>query len=214
MLLPSLAELEGVAFGYQQRGLLVAYRERAALLEAEHDLSLLAAAGGVAKRLSAGELCQRIPALSPNLAGGIEYPLDAHIIPGDFVRGLAAEVERRGVAIETHTEVLGIEWSRRAPSAASRAARSTLSESVWMKAFDEIAARRQKPANTSTSSAVPLDWRLPEASATPLVSSRFATKLLEIVLRNNGIMNDAARPAMTLATALLNPSRWSLDMSM
>jgi D-amino-acid dehydrogenase len=110
-----LAELEGMPFGYQQQGLLVAYRERAALLEAEHDLSLLAAAGGVAKRLSAGELCQRIPALSPNLAGGIEYPLDAHITPGDFVRGLAAEVERRGVAIETHTEVLEIEWSRRAP---------------------------------------------------------------------------------------------------
>jgi D-amino-acid dehydrogenase len=110
-----LAELEGVAFGFQQRGLLVAYRERAALREVEHELSLLAAEGGVAKRLSPGELCQRIPALSPNLAGGIEFPSDAHITPGDFVRGLAAEVERRGVAIETHTEVLGIEWSRRAP---------------------------------------------------------------------------------------------------
>jgi D-amino-acid dehydrogenase len=110
-----LAELEGVAFGFQQQGLLIAYRERAALREVEHELSLLAAEGGVAKRLSPGELCQRIPALSPNLAGGVEFPSDAHITPGDFVRGLAAELERRGVAIETHTEVLGIEWSRHAP---------------------------------------------------------------------------------------------------
>jgi D-amino-acid dehydrogenase len=110
-----LAELPSVAFGYQQRGLVLAYRERNALREAERELSRLAAEGGVAKWLSPGELCQRVPALSPDLAGGVEFPSDAHITPGDFVRGLAAEVERRGVSIETHTEVLAIDWSRRAP---------------------------------------------------------------------------------------------------
>ncbi len=110
-----LAELPSVAFGYQQRGLVLAYRERNALREAERELSRLAGEGGVAKWLSPGELCQRVPALSPDLAGGVEFPSDAHITPGDFVRGLAAEVERRGVSIETHTEVLAIDWSRRAP---------------------------------------------------------------------------------------------------
>ena len=35
--------------------------------------------------------------------------------PPSFVRGLAADVARRGAAIETHTEVLGVEWSRRGP---------------------------------------------------------------------------------------------------
>ena len=110
-----LAQLESVAFGFQRRGLLLAYRTQDALREAEEETSLLEAEGGTAKRLGPAELCQRIPALSPQLAGGIELPLDAHITPGDFVRGMAVEVERRGVAIETNTEVLDLEWSRRSP---------------------------------------------------------------------------------------------------
>jgi len=110
-----LAQLENVAFGFQRRGLLLAYRTQDALREAEEETSLLEAEGGSAKRLGPAELCQRIPALAPQLAGGIELPMDAHITPGDFVRGMAAEVERRGVVIETNTEVLDLEWSRRSP---------------------------------------------------------------------------------------------------
>jgi D-amino-acid dehydrogenase len=110
-----LAELPSVAFGFQRRGLLLAYRTQEALREAEQEMSLIEAEGGSAKRIGSGELCQRIPALDPRLAGGIELPSDAHITPGDFVRGLATEVERRGVVIETNTEVLDLEWSRRSP---------------------------------------------------------------------------------------------------
>ena len=110
-----LAELPNVAFGFQRRGLLLAYRNPGALREAEQEMALLEAEGGSVKRLGPAELCQRIPTLAPDLAGGIELPLDAHITPGDFVRGMAVEVERRGVVIETNTEVLGLEWSRRSP---------------------------------------------------------------------------------------------------
>jgi D-amino-acid dehydrogenase len=110
-----LAELGGVAFGFTQAGLAVAYRTREALVEAQHEVNLLEAAGGSAKWLSADELCQRIPALASDLAGGIEFPADAHITPGEFVRGLAVEAERCGLKIYTHTELLGVEWARRAP---------------------------------------------------------------------------------------------------
>jgi D-amino-acid dehydrogenase len=110
-----LARLEGVAFGFQRKGLLLAFRTQDGLREADAEIALIEAEGGTAKRLGPAELCQRIPALDPRLAGGIELPLDAHITPGDFVRGMAAEIERRGVVIETNTEVLDLEWSRRSP---------------------------------------------------------------------------------------------------
>jgi D-amino-acid dehydrogenase len=110
-----LAAIEGLEFGFQQRGLTLAFRTREALIQSQQDVELLEADGGNAKWLSASELCQRNPALSPNLAGGIELPADAHITPGDFVRNLAIELEGRGVAIHPNTEVLDIEWSRRAP---------------------------------------------------------------------------------------------------
>ena len=110
-----LAAIDGLEFGFKQEGLIVACRTGKALRESERDIRLLEEAGGSANWLSADELCQRIPSLSPNLAGGIEFPADAHITPGDFVRNLSAEIARRGVAIHPHTEVLEIEWSRRAP---------------------------------------------------------------------------------------------------
>ena len=110
-----LAAIDGLEFGFKRAGLIIACRTRKALIESEQDVRLLEADGGSAKWLSADELCQRVPPLSPNLAGGIEFPADAHITPGDFVRNLAAQLDRRGVSIHPNTEVLDIEWSRRAP---------------------------------------------------------------------------------------------------
>ena len=102
-------------FGFTQRGLALIFRTAKAMRDAQHDVDLLEAAGGSARWLGVEELRGRVSGLSPELAGGLEFTDDAHITPGDFVRGLAADVARRGAAIETHTEVLGVEWSRRGP---------------------------------------------------------------------------------------------------
>ncbi len=102
-------------FGFTQRGLALIFRTEKAMRDAQRDVDLLEAAGGSAKWLGVEELRGRVPSLSADLAGGLEFPDDAHLTPDDFVRGLAADVARRGAAIETHTEVLGVEWSRRGP---------------------------------------------------------------------------------------------------
>jgi D-amino-acid dehydrogenase len=109
-----LAAIDGLEFGFKREGLILAFRTHKALADSQQDIRLLEAEGGSAKWLSGDELCQRNPSLSPNLAGGIEFSADAHITPGDFVRNLASEIERRGVSIQPNTEVLDIDWSRRA----------------------------------------------------------------------------------------------------
>jgi D-amino-acid dehydrogenase len=100
-------------FGFTQRGLVLVFRTAKAMRDAQHDVDLLEAGGGSAQWLDVEELRDRVPSLSADLIGGLEFTDDAHITPGDFVRGLAADAARRGAAIKTHTEVLGIEWSRR-----------------------------------------------------------------------------------------------------
>jgi len=102
-------------FGFAQRGLVLIFQTAKAMRDAQHEVDLLEAVGGSAKWLGVEALRERIPSLSPALAGGLEFSDDAHITPGNFVRGLAADVARRGASIETHTEVLGVEWSRRGP---------------------------------------------------------------------------------------------------
>jgi D-amino-acid dehydrogenase len=102
-------------FGFTQRGLTLIFRTAKAMRDAQHEVDLLEAAGGSAKWLGVEALREAISGLSPDLAGGLQFPADAHITPGDFVRGLAADVAQRGAAIKTHTEVLGVEWSRRGP---------------------------------------------------------------------------------------------------
>ena len=111
-----LASLPGLAFGYQQRGLLLAFRTRAGLREAQQELPILTDLGGRGESLTREELVERLPLLSPNLAGGIYLPDDAHITPGDFVRGLAGEASRLGAAIHTEAEVLEIEPQRGGPT--------------------------------------------------------------------------------------------------
>ena len=102
-------------FGFTQRGLTLIFQTAEAMRDAQHEVDLLEAAGGSANWLGVAALREAIPGLSSDLAGGLEFPADAHITPGDFVRGLAADVAQRGAAIETHTEVLDVEWSRRGP---------------------------------------------------------------------------------------------------
>ncbi len=111
----ALAEQMDFDFGFSRRGLSLVFRTAEAMREARHEVELLEAAGGTANWLGVDALLERVPGLAADLAGGLEFPDDAHITPGDFVRGLAADVARRGAAIAPNTVVLDIEWPRRGP---------------------------------------------------------------------------------------------------
>jgi len=117
--LASLARYRELArrfeFGFTQRGLTLLFETEKAMRATQHEVDLLEAGGGNARWLAVETLRERIPGVSPHLAGGLELPDDAHITPTDFVRGLAADVARRGATIQTQTEVLELEWSRLRP---------------------------------------------------------------------------------------------------
>src|SRR5205823_7284614 len=79
---------------------------------------------------------------------------------------------------------------------ASRASCNTRSESVFMKAVEEIAATKQNPVNT----------RILDKSTSPVVTLRIESRsVLEIMFKNKGTNSEAAIPKMTLFQKLLPP---------
>ena len=108
-----LAARKGLAFGFQRKGMLKAFNTQDGL-EAGIEEARTLQDGGVETRIMNPE---EIRELEPNIqiraTGGVFYPQDAHLIPFQFVRQLARDVEERGVDIHTSTEVLGLETSGR-----------------------------------------------------------------------------------------------------
>lgn len=99
----------GFDFGYERRGLLEVFITRRGLAEAEAQAALLGESG-LEVRVLDGD---RVRALEPNVSeavlGGLYFPLDAHLDPARFVRGLAQEAEKRGARIRTRVGVIGFE---------------------------------------------------------------------------------------------------------
>ena len=94
-----LAEIPGLEFGFEQRGILLVCRGRAELAAAEREVEILNEFGGEARRLDAKELRERVPACAGDLAGGVHFSADAHLTPDRFVRGLASEAQRIGARL-------------------------------------------------------------------------------------------------------------------
>ncbi len=104
-----LAALPGMDFGFEHSGLLVACATAEGLDEMRAELELLRAHGGDGALLDAAALSARAPALARDLAGGVLYPVHAHVHPARFVEALGRAAAARGVAIRTRTEVLALE---------------------------------------------------------------------------------------------------------
>jgi D-amino-acid dehydrogenase len=105
----ALAKIPGLEFGFSPRGLVVACATRDGLAHARSELALCRELGGDGEMLDGAQLRARVPALAADLAGGVYFPIDAHVEPARFVLGLARECARRGVEVRTGTEVLAFE---------------------------------------------------------------------------------------------------------
>lgn len=92
-------------FGYQERGLLMLYHE-AHVEKEEHETAHLASQLGIEARVLN---LQEVQALEPDVRiqarGGVYYPGDAHLIPGNLVRQLMEHVSATGTKIERNRHV-------------------------------------------------------------------------------------------------------------
>ncbi|MHA4845649.1 NAD(P)/FAD-dependent oxidoreductase [Flavitalea antarctica] len=99
----------GNHFRMEEKGCLMLYKS--ALTE-KHEIELTheAARFGIeTKMLSAAEVQALEPSLEVNVKGGVLYPIDCHLHPGDFMQTLKDHLTRHGVNIMLNTEVIGFE---------------------------------------------------------------------------------------------------------
>jgi D-amino-acid dehydrogenase len=102
-----LATLDGLDFGFAERGVLLVFRTAEGFAEGMHEVTLLASAGIPARSLDGRAAREVEPALSDAVVGAVLFPADAQLIPDRFVRGLARVIEAMGVELRREVEVLG-----------------------------------------------------------------------------------------------------------
>jgi D-amino-acid dehydrogenase len=112
-LFQKLEKLPDVGFSLNQNGLMAGFITPAGLQEAIADARMLRQHGVKVQILDRSAMAEVEPGVRTNAVGGIYYPMDAHIDPAQFVRGLAAYVQSRGVTIYPETEVLQLEMQGR-----------------------------------------------------------------------------------------------------
>jgi D-amino-acid dehydrogenase len=80
----------------------------------KHELELAKEAAGLGidtKIFSAAEVQQMEPDVEVNVRGGILYPADCHLHPGDFMQTLKSHLQNAGVNLQLNTTVTGFEKS-------------------------------------------------------------------------------------------------------
>lgn len=96
-----------LAFGWQERGLLMLYKTAAAEHDMADEADLANRAGVAAEVLTS----QQVQALEPDarvsVRGGVYFPGDAHLDPGLLMRSLADYLRRQGVVILEGQTVTG-----------------------------------------------------------------------------------------------------------
>lgn len=108
-----LAAINGLSFGYQQKGWLMLFKSQKGFEEGVNEANLLRQYDISSKVLEQVEVRQMDTHVRQRIVGGIYYPENAHLNPSEFVSQLASFVEQKGVCIRTKTEVLGFETSGR-----------------------------------------------------------------------------------------------------
>jgi D-amino-acid dehydrogenase len=107
--LPGLRE----AGGFEQAGWLHLYRTAGGLAGAAEEARFLGRAGVRSLTLGPGEVRELEPAARENLAGGIHYPDEAHVVPDLFTGHLALLAREAGAVLCEHIDVGAFEQDGR-----------------------------------------------------------------------------------------------------
>ena len=108
-----LAANENIDIGLKQKGILDAYRDRQELEKGVQRARLLRNFGLENQVLNRDEIHDLFPAIKTSIVGGIFYSKDAHLVPEQFVQGLAAYAKQKGAVIHANTEVIGMKKTGR-----------------------------------------------------------------------------------------------------
>jgi len=104
-----LSESEGLNFGYKAKGHLKLYRTVPGFEKGQREVEWMKQFHIEARLLETAQIRKMVPAVSHDIVGGIYFAGDAHLIPFDFVSGLAERVKQMGAEMLTGTEVLGFD---------------------------------------------------------------------------------------------------------
>ena len=112
-LFEDLAALEGIDFGFEKNGIIEIFNTHKGFEKGAKDAQRLQDYGIEHQILKDGEIEPYTQGLRTTAVGGIFFPGDAQLIPDQFVRQLARDLENKGVHLLTSVEVLGFETSSR-----------------------------------------------------------------------------------------------------
>ena len=102
----------GGEFGLTQRGLLMLCQTQHAVDEEAHAAELARGLGLPVEVVDADGAAQLDPDVTMNIAGGVYFPADCHLVPGLFLRGLQRRLEAGGCEFRWSSPVQG--WQRAA----------------------------------------------------------------------------------------------------
>jgi D-amino-acid dehydrogenase len=112
-LVQALARESPRDFAFRSNGLLVLYATEAGIAEGRASAAALAEIGIPSQELDARAVAEREPSVTDAVVGGILYPEDAHMDPGEFVAATADLARRYGARIVEGEPALRLHGSRR-----------------------------------------------------------------------------------------------------
>lgn len=105
----SLAGESGVPIGFRHCGAVEIAESEQEWNQLRDRAARQAALGLASQPLTAAQLRKAVPALRPDVPGGLFYPQDALVDPGDVMQALRTACANRGVAIHEGCKVLSVD---------------------------------------------------------------------------------------------------------
>jgi D-amino-acid dehydrogenase len=126
----------GIDCEFAETGLDYVYRDPAAFEHGQREMPLLRELGIAVEAIDGATYARGEPALKPGVAGALHFAGDAVLRPDRYVAGLARAALERGVAVDAHCALLGLEragaaWSARTAQGVHRADAVVLALGAW-----------------------------------------------------------------------------------